>query len=407
MNGIATLGATLSSMLTAGIAALPLYILQRAQPGLYEVFQTYSVKAQALANASLKSCEDMEAQIKAGGDPYADILKMAKSDYWKGASAGVYGSNSGDIVKTKFDIEKDDAGGMSGIVWVWGRKAGGAVATTDVATGSSVSQVPIKPVSDLTQSGFLQVLNLNPKLNVANIGTDFSLNPLYRDAKMVKTFKSAQDAGDFASEVLGDTEIITCNATSPGCVPSTKVTKTGIGLLPRFDKRVQDIKDALYGIPGSGPFAVVGQLGKEQSDYKVLQKLSSPGMPVNEDVIQAIRQLPPGPQTVAADRLAQDIALAKTINEALVMRNTILVGLTLPEAVSNSTASNDAKTRLARLETYVEQLLFEVRIRKELSNQTAINVLGIRDAQNASSLSQPKVQTQAKSGLITGNAPAP
>lgn len=45
MNGIAMLGATLSSMLTAGIAALPLYILQRAQPGLYEVFQTYSVGA--------------------------------------------------------------------------------------------------------------------------------------------------------------------------------------------------------------------------------------------------------------------------------------------------------------------------------------------------------------------------
>lgn len=64
----------------------------------------------------------MEAQIKAGGDPYADLLKMSKSDYWKGASAGVYGSNSGDIVTTKFDIEKNQAGGNSGIQWIWGKK---------------------------------------------------------------------------------------------------------------------------------------------------------------------------------------------------------------------------------------------------------------------------------------------
>lgn len=404
MNGIATLGATLSSMLTAGIAALPLYILQRAQPGLYEVFQTYSVKAQALANASLKTCEEMEAQIKAGGDPYADLLKMSKSDYWKGASAGVYGSNSGDIVTTKFDIEKNQAGGNSGIQWIWGKKAGGSVATTELSTGATVSQDPVKPIEDTTRAGYLQTLNLNPGMNVSQINTDFSLNPNFRDSVLVKAFKSPKEASDFSTDVLGDAEIVTCDS---GSSCPIKQTKTAIGLLPRFDKKVQDVKDALYGVPGSGAFAVVGQLGKEQSDYKVLQALSSPGMPINEDVIQAIRQLPPGPQKVAGDRLAQDIAASKVINEALVIRGVILAGITLPNAVAATPATKEATTRLARLETYIEQLLFETRIRKELSNQTAITVLGIRDAQNASSLSQPKVQTQAKSGVITGNAPTP
>ncbi len=404
MNGIAALGATLSAMLTAGIAALPLYILQRAQPGLYEVFQTYSIKAQALTNASLKSCEEMEAQIKAGGDPYADLLKMSKSDYWKGASAGVYGSNSGDIVKTKFDIEKNQAGGNAGIAWLWGKKAGGSVPTTELSTGASVSQDPVKPIEDTTRAGYLQALNLNPGMNVSQVTTDFSLNPAYKDSNLVKAFKSPKDASDFSTEVLGDAEIVTCDA---GSSCPAKQTKTAVGLLARFDKKVQDIKDALYGVPGSGPFFIVGQLAKEQSDYKVLQALSSPGMPINEDVIQAIRQLPPGPQKVAGDRLAQDIAASKVINEALVIRGVILGGITLPNAVAASPATKEATARLARLETFIDQLLFETRIRKELSNQTALTVLGIRDAQNASSLSQPKVQTQEKSGVILGNAPAP
>ncbi len=404
MNGIATLGATLSSILTAGIAALPLYILQRAQPGLYEVFQTYSVKAQALANASLKSCEDMEAQIKAGGDPYADLLKMSKSDYWKGASAGLSGSNSGDIVATKFDIEKNQAGGNAGIQWIWGKKAGGSVLTTELSTGATVTQDPVKPIEDTTKAGYLQALNLNPGMNVSQITTDFSLIPAYKDSNLVKAFKSPKDASDFSTEVLGDAEIVTCDA---GASCPIKQTKTAVGLLPRFDKKVQDIKDLLYGVAGGGPFAVVGQLGKEQSDYKVLQTLSSPGMPVNEDVIQAIRQLPPGPQKVAGDRLAQDIAASKVINEALVIRGVILGGITLPNAVAATPATKEATARLARLETFIDQLLFETRIRKELSNQTALTVLGIRDAQNASSLSQPKVQTQEKSGVILGNAPAP
>ncbi|MBK7002845.1 MAG: integrating conjugative element protein [Rhodoferax sp.] len=404
MNGIATLGATLSSILTAGIAALPLYILQRAQPGLYEVFQTYSVKAQALANASLKSCEDMEAQIKAGGDPYADLLKMSKSDYWKGASAGLSGSNSGDIVATKFDIEKNQAGGNAGIQWIWGKKAGGSVLTTELSTGATVTQDPVKPIEDTTKAGYLQALNLNPGMNVSQITTDFSLIPAYKDSNLVKAFKSPKDASDFSTEVLGDAEIVTCDA---GASCPIKQTKTAVGLLPRFDKKVQDIKDLLYGVAGGGPFAVVGQLGKEQSDYKVLQTLSSPGMPVNEDVIQAIRQLPPGPQKVAGDRLAQDIAASKVINEALVIRGVILGGITLPNAVAATPATKEATARLARLETFIDQLLFETRIRKELSNQTALTVLGIRDAQNASSLSQPKVHTQEKSGVILGNAPAP
>jgi hypothetical protein len=83
MNQIQNLGATVTGAVQAGIAALPLYIFQRAQPGLYQLFQNFSQKADLLISASLKTCEEMESQIKAGKDPYEEYVALAKGDAGK------------------------------------------------------------------------------------------------------------------------------------------------------------------------------------------------------------------------------------------------------------------------------------------------------------------------------------
>ena len=43
MNSFSQLGTQVTNAVKAGIASLPLYIFQRAQPGLYQIFQEYSV----------------------------------------------------------------------------------------------------------------------------------------------------------------------------------------------------------------------------------------------------------------------------------------------------------------------------------------------------------------------------
>ena len=97
MNNFAHLGQQVTAAVHAGIAALPLYILQRAQPGLYEIFQTYSVKADKVINAALESCQQMEAQIKAGQDPYAQWAGLAKGEGWMDQA----NTPNSDIVATK------------------------------------------------------------------------------------------------------------------------------------------------------------------------------------------------------------------------------------------------------------------------------------------------------------------
>ena len=140
MNGFSQLGTQITNAVQAGISALPLYILQRAQPGLYQLFQTYAAKADLAISQALKSCEEMEAQIKKGGDPYEDFLQLAKGEGWK-----IQSSIGSDVVSAKSAVETK--GGREGTTWIGGTPAGGA------------SQRPISVIKDVVEAGYNVTLN--------------------------------------------------------------------------------------------------------------------------------------------------------------------------------------------------------------------------------------------------------
>ena len=68
---------------TAALAALPALILQRANPGLYDLFQNALIKAEETLRLATKSCEQMEAEIARGKNPYADLVVLSKGNDWK------------------------------------------------------------------------------------------------------------------------------------------------------------------------------------------------------------------------------------------------------------------------------------------------------------------------------------
>ena len=68
---------------TSAIAALPALVLQRANPGLYDLFQNALLKAEQTLQLATKSCEQMEADIAQGKNPYADLITLSKGNDWK------------------------------------------------------------------------------------------------------------------------------------------------------------------------------------------------------------------------------------------------------------------------------------------------------------------------------------
>ena len=81
--GVDRMMGAMTAAATSAIAALPALILQRANPGLYDLFQNALIKAEETLRLATKSCEQMEAEIAQGKNPYADLVVLSKGNDWK------------------------------------------------------------------------------------------------------------------------------------------------------------------------------------------------------------------------------------------------------------------------------------------------------------------------------------
>ena len=105
-----------------------------------------------------------------------------------------------------------------------------------------------------------------------------------------------------------------------------------------------------------------------------LEDASAPGVLISRGVIDALRELPAVEREISADKLARDIALARTIDKALLIRNLMLTGRMVPEV--NKAANQDLEAKLAELNRYIDDLLFESDVRKRIASNTASILLG-------------------------------
>lgn len=364
MNSFSQLGTQVTNAVKAGIASLPLYIFQRAQPGLYQIFQEYSVKADLMISAALKTCEEMEAQIKAGKDPYEDWVKLAKGDLWK-----VKASAQGDVVQAKTDINKNEQAQSIGVDWVFGKKAGGA------------NSDPIRPIRDLSIAGYNVTLN---KAATASPTTSYSA-AAEKNSRIVKAFPTPEDLAKFATEVLGDRRVYTCTQGSSGCPTGTNtITATGLG--PKYEAELDQVAPKLQTMANT---PVTNQVSDA---YGQLQAISAPGMAVSPQLLDALRRLPAEQRAIAVDRLSKELAMHRVIDKALVARAALLTGMSLPEVTIAGEAMRDTQETIDRLTHYINDLMYEAKIRKELTSDTALAIMGSQFRQESLSTTVPEAR---------------
>lgn len=361
MNGFSSLGTQITGAVKAGISALPLYLLQRAQPGLYELFQTYAKKAEISVNAALETCEQMEAQIKQGKDPYAKWVGLAKGEGWSGEA----GTN-GDVVSAKSKVEADN--GRKGVTWIGNKVAGG------------FTQPAIRPVNDIVIAGYnLTMMQPVTASNTANYSTG--------GTPLGKAFPRPQDAADFAVSVLGDHLIATCD--EPSC--AQKGVFTAIGLQPKYDAEIPTaLNQVKLAISSSSP------------TYAALTASGAPDVSITTDVVRAIRELPADMQAISSERIAKEIALARTIEKALAVRAVLISGMSLPEVQKHEPAVAIAKEKVDQLTQFIQDLLFESRVRREMVSDTAGSLLQAYQGRRAIAAPLPTQQPADKNIMSNG-----
>ncbi len=348
---------------TGALASLPAMILQRANPGLYDLFQNALVRAELTVDVATKTCEQIEASIGNNKNPYEDLIVLSKGNDWK-VQMGVRGGN---IVKAKKSVELSN--GANGVPWIGG-SAGG------------MNQDPIELTSDVASAGFNLQMNRPPSAS-GTVAVDPS-------SRLTQVWNSPAIAAEWIVDVVGEHKVSTCE----GC---DKSTQPGNGLgrsLEQEEDSVQQVLEAL--IKDSNP-----------PKLNELAQVSAPSIAITRDVVESIRDLESTEKQIVVDRLVSEIAVARTIERALLARRLLKSGSHLPEVHANSVAREHTDKIIEDLDAEVERLIFESRLRKEMVSSTVVNLLTRDEAKKRSSLSVPETNRRDPDPFWDGHVPAP
>jgi integrating conjugative element protein (TIGR03755 family) len=346
-GGVDDMMNAMTAAATSAIAALPALILQRANPGLYDLFQNALLKAEETMQLATKSCEQMEAEIAKGKNPYADLITLSKGNDWK-VQMGVGGN---DAVTAKASVES--ANGDNGVPWIGG-PAGGS------------GQPVLEFTGDIVQAGYNITMN-RPV-------TDPTPVPAAASTRLSEIWPTPADARDWTIEVVGENIVTTCDTCRKDSVPGT-------GLLPKLYQESAAVTLDIQNLVG----------GATPPTLENLAKITAPGVAITRQVIEAIRDMPPSEQSVIMGRLVAEISTARTVEKALFARRLLLTGRQVPEVYATDVAREHADAAIAELDKDIENLLFETRVRKEVVSDTVALLLQRSAAKRQSSLTVPEV----------------
>ncbi|WLG70264.1 integrating conjugative element protein [Pseudomonas brassicacearum] len=317
---------------TQAVMSLPALIIQRANPGLYELLSNGVLQGRIDFDRSKLTCQAMAEKMadKVGQAGWGALAKNQEMQ-------GNLEQTGGDAVAAVKNTETHN--GNKGVAWVGGSKAGGS------------GQAPIRVTSDVVRAGY----NLMHNRSVDDSSSISSSDCL--GGAICQIWTSPQEESDWAVRVLGESEVATCD----NC--ETLRATAGSGLTPLIQEAYSERLQALQGLlSGSLPLTPDN-----------LIKASSPMLPVTRGVIEALRDDPD--QDLLARRLASETALSSVLDKALLLLRTLLAGSHEPNIASAEPAQTALTKNIDTLEREIRMLQTQLQVRQILATNTASLVL--------------------------------
>ena len=316
---------------TQAVMSLPAMIIQRANPGLYELLSNGVLQGRIDFDRSKLTCQAMAAKMadqvdQAGWGALAQNQEMQHN----------LEQSDGDAVTAVKDTESNN--GNNGVSWVGGQKAGGH------------GQAPIRVTSDVVKAGY----NL---LHNRSVEDSSAIGSSCQSGAICQAWLSPEEAGEWATRVLGETEVETCD----DC--ETLRVSAGAGLTPLIQETYTQHLEGLQRMLS----------GAEEPTPDNLGKVSSPLLQVSRGVIEGLRDAPD--QNLLARRLASETALSSVIYKAMLLQRTLLAGSREPNVASAQPATTALNSNVETLEREIRLLQTELQVRQALATNTASLVL--------------------------------
>lgn len=379
-NGFQNMMGDVVQNATGAVASLPAMIIQRSNPALYDLLTNGVLQGRMDFDKSKLSCQRMSealADATVGGQ----MQQSAMAENWQDIA-----SSNPDAVAAQEEAEAE--AGNAGRTWVGGQKRGGS------------GQAPLRVVEDTAKAGY----------NLLHGRTDTTSNETVSgggggwgsvsttsgdwvggggiaggsgggagsgsDCKggMCTIWGSPEDAAEWTKKIVGDTELRSCD----GCEKSESVA--GTGLIRELEEEQQSIHENLVDMLSGG----------EITQDKLNDVSAGNGLAVSRGVIEAMRSDPQG--SLLAQRLASEMALARTLTKAMWARRALIAGTSDPGIENNQEGMTALDRKVDAFNRDIELLQSEMEIRKSLASSAAMSAL-----QRASNRAGGSMQNESNS----------
>ena len=328
---------------TGAVMSLPAMIIQRANPGLYELLSNGVLQARVDFDRAKMSCQGILDQASSYLDGGPSLASLAKAEAMEMAVR----ATGGDSVAAEKKIESD--GTENGIEWM-GEKRGGR------------NQKPLALTEDITRRAYNTTVGRTANTNA--MVTSAQCN----GAAICTLWDSPQKAAEFAKQVVGETKLTTCK---DGCDPA--VVTPGTGLLYFADQVYEKKAEVMTRL-----------LDKNRKiTDEDLHELSTPMLPVSRSVIEALRDDPDG--QALSERLLSEISLADIIWKGIQLTRLLMSGAQNPDVQKVAEAKQHVADKIANLQAEIDSMKMEMDMRRELANNTATAALNRASAARAQS----------------------
>lgn len=358
-DSLKNLDDVLVDAVTGFISGIPLLILQRAAPGLYDLFQGFLIRSEAILQLATANCEAVERNVANGKGAFYGWGYRAKVGDWQ-SQMRVGGM---DAETARQYVERSN--GANGVPWACGVNAGGR------------GQKAIRTTYDIVVAGYNLTLGRGA-CDLSKPGVDPETTPL------VRYWSTPEEAAKWAVEVAGDVSIRTHEDSAIESMP-------GFGLPPKIDQESTEIAEKLAQLVVSS----------EPPSLTLLNEVSSSETLITPDVIRTLRSLEPADQNVLISKLADEAAMNNVLERAITLHRLLMTGRREPH-IASSEAPEYIDQTVADLKREVDNILFEKRARNELLAATSMRIIELGEERG---ILQSKYLNRAnKPGQPIGNS---
>ncbi|MAD89056.1 MAG: hypothetical protein CMK64_05085 [Pseudoalteromonas sp.] len=313
--------------------SLPLLLIQRMDPGLYEMINNGIIKGEELFNLSIASCQSMSEKFSANG--FGALID--ESTYYEFSSSLMSDPDKEETDIVKKMNEKGESKGEAGVP-----KHGGG-------TCGERKSNPCKPVEDVVKAG----IKIAYEKSLKQITKPNEPKPWIKNV-----FKDSSDAEDWITKTIGIVKYGTCKK----CVQYEEVA--GVGVYEDIASESLSISEKLSDIVESTRIP----------DRNDLLSVSVNDMFVDENVIFALRdeQIHRG---VFISRISDDLALMKVVDKLIAARRILLAGKSDPKFQSVTMNKEIIDERLELISEEIRMLKEELELKASAKGDVIVQLL--------------------------------